>query len=203
MANGSTVWVEDPSTDLEIVEGIVPLLEDYIIKDEVYRTVIVPTSKGDQNIRMTGGDLLARLHRLNDERDNLTPAQQQRFDAAQQQAEQTIRSYRTRFNERLLREMKARLDSLRWFFDDCGADRTRCRVEYPFEIRNRQRIEEILKQVGAEIPTDLRSMLARVDKRIREFAAPSGFVWEPRVQKVYPKDTYWYLYMLPPMVKAT
>lgn len=197
MTNGSTLLVEDPRTDLEIVEGMVPVLEDYIINDEVYRTVIMPTSKGDQNIRMTGGDLLARLHRLHGERDDLTTAEQHRLDSAQRKADETIHSYRTRFHERLLREMKARLDSLRWFFDDCTGDRMRCRIEYPFEMRNRQRIEEILKQVGKDVPADLKSRLSRIDERIREFSAPSAFVWTPRVEKVYPRDTYWYLYMLP------
>jgi hypothetical protein len=197
MANGSTVLVEDPITDLEIVEGMIPELEDYIIKEEVYRTVILPTSSGDQNIRMTGGDLLARLHRLNAQRNQLTADQQQRLDAAQQKADEIIRSLKTRFNQRLIREMKARLDSLRWFFDDCGNDRQRCRIEYPFEMRNRQRIEEILKQLGNEVPDDLRSILTRVDNRIREFAAPAPFVWSARVESVYPRDTYWYLYMLP------
>jgi hypothetical protein len=197
MTNGSTVLVEDPSIDLEIVEGMIPELEDYIIKDDVYRTVILPTSAGDRNIRMTGGDLLARLHRLNGERDALTPAQQQRLDAAQRRADEVIHSLKTRFNQRLLREMKARLDSLRWFFDDCGSDRTRCRVEFPFEMRNRQRLEEILKQVGNDVPEDLRSLLSRIDKRIREFGKPNEFIWSPRVEDVYPREPYWYLYMLP------
>ena len=197
MTNGSTVLVEDPSTDLEIVEGMIPVLEDYIIKDDVYRTVILPTSAGDQNIRMTGGDLLARLHRLNGERGDLNAAQQQRLDAAQGKADEIIRSLKTRFNQRLLREMKARLDSLRWFFDDCGGDRQRCRVEYPFEMRNRQRIEEILKQTGKDVPADLMALLSRVDKRIREFGVPGGFIWTPRVEKVYPREPYWYLYLSP------
>ena len=196
MTNGSTVLVEDPSVDLEIVEGMIPELEDYIIKDEVYRTVILPTSSGDQNIRMTGGDLLARLHRLNGEREALNATQQQRLDAAQSKADEIIRSLKTRFNQRLLREMKARLDSLRWFFDDCGADRQRCRVEFPFEMRNRQRIEEIMKQTK-EIPADIAALLTRVDKRIREFSAPGEFIWSPRLQKVYPREPYWYLYMKP------
>ena len=197
MANGSTVLVEDPSIDLEIVEGMIPELEDYIIKDEVYRTVILPTSQGDQNIRMTGGDLLARLHRLQGERESLSAAQQQRLDAAQQRADEIIRSLRTRFNQRLLREMRARLDSLKWFFDDCASDRQRCRVEYPFEMRNRQRIEEILKRVGGEVPDELRAMLSKIDGRIREYASPSGFIWTERVQKIYPREPYWYLYMRP------
>lgn len=197
MAKDSTVLVEDPSLDLEIVEGMIPVLEDYIIKDEVYRTVIVPTSVGDQNLRMTGGDLLARLHRLNGERDALTAAQKQRLDAAKAKADQIISSFRTRFQQRLLREMKARLDSLRWFFDDCGGDRQRCRAEYPSEMRNRQRIEEILKEVGKDVSDDLKSMLSRIDKRIREFAKPGQFIWSARLEKVYSRETYWYLYMLP------
>jgi hypothetical protein len=197
MAQGSTVLIEEPGIDLEIVEGMVPELEDYIVKEEVYRTVILPTSQGDQNIRMTGGDLLARLHRLNAVRDELSPAQQQRLDAAQSRADEIIRSLKTRFNQRLVREMKARLDSLRWFFDDCGSDRQRCRVEFPFEMRNRQRIEEILKQTGNDVPEELRTALGQVDKRIREFAAPGSFIWGERAERIYPRDRYWYLYMLP------
>lgn len=196
MTNDSAVLVEDPSVDLEIAEGMIRELADYIIKDDVYRTVILPTSIGDQNIRMTGGDLLARLHRLHAERDALNAAQQQRLDAAQSQAESTIHSLRTRFNQRLAREMKARLDTLRWFLDDC-TDRQRCRTEFPFEMRNRQRIEEILKQLGDEVPADLRTSLSHVDTRIREVAGPSHFIWIPRVEKVYPRTPYWYLYVLP------
>ena len=197
MTHGSTVLVEDPSIDLEIVEGMLPVLEDYIIKDDVYRTVILPTSTGDKNIRMTGGDLLARLHRLNGERDLLSPDQQRRLDTAQQEADRIIKSLKSRFNERLQREMKARLDTLRWFFDDCGADAQRCRVEYPFEIRNRQRIEEILKKLGTGVPQDLAALLSRTDKRIQALTKPSGFIWSPRVEKVYPREPYWYLYMTP------
>ena len=197
MANGRSVLVEDPNGDLEIVEGMIPQLEDYIIKDEVYRTVILPTSEGDLNIRMTGGDLLARLHRLQGVRDTLSAGQQQRVDTAQSQADTIIRGLKTRFNQRLLREMKARLDSLKWYFDDCASDRQRCRTEFPFEMRNRQRIEEIVKHVGKDVPDDLRSMLSQADKRIREIAQPGPFIWSKVVERAYPRDTYWYLYMTP------
>mgnify|MGYP005863519233 CR=1 FL=1 len=71
MTNGSTVLAEDPGVDLAIAEAMVAELEEYIIKEELYRTLIVRTSAGDQNVRMTGGDLLARLHRLQGETDRL------------------------------------------------------------------------------------------------------------------------------------
>lgn len=197
MSQGSKLMGEDPIVDLELAEAMVAELEDYIIKDELYRTMIVHTSQGDENIRMTGGDLLARLHRLQGERDVLTAAQVSRLDAVQKAAEATIYSLRSRFHQRLHREMKARLDSLRWFLDDCSADRQRCRTEFPFEMRNRQRIEEILKELGNDVPSDLATLLRQVDKRIKEVASVQGFSWDERLKKVYPQETYWYLYMRP------
>lgn len=197
MSQGSKLMGEDPIVDLELAEAMVAELEDYIVQDELYRTLIVHTSHGDENVRMTGGDLLARLHRLQGERDVLTPAQVSRLDAVQKAAETTIYSLRSRFHQRLQREMKARLDSLRWFLDDCSADRQRCRTEFPFEMRNRQRIEEILKELGNDVPSDLANLLRQVDKRIKEVASVQGFTWDERLKKVYPQEMYWYLYMRP------
>jgi hypothetical protein len=193
----SYLMAENPVTDLEIAEAMVAELEDYIINDELYRTLIVRTSAGDENIRMTGGDLLARLHRLQGERDRLNADQRIRLDAAQRRADEIIYSYKTRFHERLAREMKARLDSLKWFLDECAEDPRRCRTEFPFEMRNRQRIEEILKQVGPTTPEELAERLRAVDRRIRMIAQGSDFIWDARVKHIYPPERYWYLYMRP------
>jgi hypothetical protein len=197
MANGSTGMVEEPGIDLEITEAMVAELEPYIVNDDLYRTLIVHTAHGDQNVRMTGGDLLARLHRLHGERVALTLAQAQRLDAAQAAADATIYSLRTRFHQRLAREMKARLDALRWFLDECEADLQRGRVEYPFEMRNRQRIEEIVKRLGKDVPAELMTALGKIDRQLRGIGKPSLFVWDARVEAVYPRETYWYLYQRP------
>ncbi len=197
MANGSRVLVEEPIVDLEITEAMVKELEEYLVKEDVYRTLIVSTAAGDQNVRMTGGDLLSRLHRLQGERDLLTPGQQDRLDTAQVAADATIYSLKTRFHQRLQREMKARLDSLRWFLDELDADRQRGRSDFPYEMRNRQRIEEILKRLGSSLPSDLKTMLFQVDKRIRGAGRTGSFIWDPRVEKIYPRETYWYLYIVP------
>lgn len=189
--------IEEPSVDLAITEAMVAELEEYIIKDEVYRTLIVRTPSGDHNVRMTGGDLLARLHRLHGEQKALSAEQVRRLEEAQRQADATIYSLRTRFHQRLHREMKARLDSLTWFLDDCSQDKQRGRVEFPYEMRNRQRIEEILKNLGTNVPAALRESLRRVDKRIREIGKVGSFTWDKRVEHIYPQDEYWYLYMLP------
>ncbi len=148
MTQSNYVLAEDPAVDLALVQAMAEELEDYLVKDDLFRQMTVRTPAGDQRPQMSGSDLLVRLHRLHGERDKLTPAQQTALDQVQTSVDATIHSLRTRFLERLERDMKSRLNSLRWFIDDCRQDRKRCRSEFPYEIRNRQRIEEILKVLG-------------------------------------------------------
>jgi hypothetical protein len=189
--------IEEPGTDLVIAEAMVAELEEYIIKDDLYRTVFVRTPDGDLSLQMTGGDLLTRLHRLQSETAALSADQRQRLDTVQRQADAVIHSLRTRFHQRLQREMKVRLDALRWYMDELDDDRQGAGPNFPFEMRNRQRIEEIMKQLGNRAPRELTTQLQQIDNRIRQAARPSDFTWDPRVEHVYPRDRYWYLYLRP------
>ncbi len=184
-----------PATDLAIAVAMVKELEDYIVEDELFRTVAVRVpGTGDMNIKMTGGDLLTRLYRLSQERDRLTPAQQQQYDETAAEARRIIRSLKTRFHQRLQREIKSRLDSLRWFIDESGEDLTRGRANYPFEVRNRQRIEEILKELAGDLPQTLAAELAAVDSQLSAMRMGSEFVWDTSLRSVFPQKPYWYLY---------
>jgi len=180
-----------------IVEAMASELEDYIVGNDLYRTITVRTPEGDQILQMTGADLLTRLHRLQGERTTLSSTDQTRLDTVQASADATINSLRGRFLERLQREIKARLDSLKWFLDDCMADRQRCRVEFPFEMRNRQRIEEALKLLNYQLPEALQTTLQQIDKRLRQVAQPAAFTWDERWKGIFPAQPYWYLYLRP------
>lgn len=197
MSLDSHVLSPTPEADLAVCAAMVDELEDYIIGDELFRTVItrVP-GQGEVKFQMTGGDLLARLYRLNAEKAHLSAAQQAEVARLSEAAERTIYSLKSRFNQRLLREMKSRLDSLRWFLDEASEDPTRGKANYPYEIRNRQRIEEIVKRLGPEIPADLQGQLAAVDSRLRAVAAGDEFVWDARLQPYFPSPPYWYLYVM-------
>jgi hypothetical protein len=193
----SYLVAEDPVVDLQIAEAMTQELEQYLVKDDLYRTLIVRTDKGDQNLQMSGGDLLSRLHRLQAVRSQLPPNLQTRIDQVTARAQTSITSLRSRFHERIRREMKARMDGLKWFLDDCAADRQRCRVEFPFEMRNRQRIEELVKALGGEAPPDLMQQLQTIDQRIRNATHAATFIWDDRLQAAFPAQPYWYLYVSP------
>lgn len=193
----STLTIEEPTVDLAIVEGYLEELDNYLIKDDLYRTVWVRTPKGDQSLQMTIGDLLARLHRLQAQRSELTADQQTKLDEMQKGAEEKIYALRTRAHDRLQREMKARMDSLKWFLDEGGNDVQRFRGNFPSEMRNRQRIEEILKELGDDLSPEYKERLKSIDHRIRMMSGASPFIWDERWKGIYPQVPYWYLYVRP------
>ncbi len=186
---------EMPETDLAVAAVMVAELEDYIVEDELYRTIQVRLpGRGDVLIKMTGGDLLTRLYRLSAEHARLSSQQQEQLQALDGEARRIINSLKTRFHQRLQREVKSRLDSLRWYIDEAYDDAARARGNYPFEMRNRQRIEEILKELGSDIPQSLSTELAAVDSRLRALRMGPNFVWDPSLESIFPRKPYWYLY---------
>lgn len=192
------VLAEDPAVDLAVAQAMTAELNDYLFKEDLYRQMLVHTPAGDQRPQMTGGDLLTRLYRLHGEGDLLTVEQRRALDQVQGQVEQVTQELHARFHERLLREVRARLNSLRWFLDDCRQDRTRGRTEYPYEIRNRQRIEEILKALPDPLPTELADALQQIDRQIENMTNATDFIWENRLESIFPRKVYWYLYRRPP-----
>lgn len=197
MSQGSHVLAESPEVDLDVLAAEVEELEEYIIKGEVYRTLRVATPSGVQMVQMSAGDLLTRLYRLEGERERLPVEQRSRVKDLALHARSTIYSLRTRFHDLLAREIKTRVDSLNWFLDDVMGDPKRARSEYPYEIRNRQRIALMVAELGDEMPSALKSELNRVDERIRMIVKPASFAWDSQLEPVFPRDRFWYLYVSP------
>lgn len=198
MAKQDYVLAEDPGVDLAVVEVMAEELEAYLVDDELYRQLLVRTPSGDQRPQMTGGDLLTRLYRLTQEQKLLSPEERGRLKQAQTRVEDVSRALRSRFHERLAREVRARINSLRWFLDDCRQDRARCHTEYVYEIRNRQRIEEILKEVAGALPKELAAALDQIDRQLEQLTNATSFIWDERLETIFPRSTYWYLYRRPP-----
>ena len=198
----STVIAAAPETDLAVVEAMAEQFESYILGGQVYRTVVVPTP-GDRRgaaarpVQSSGGDVLARLHKLAAQSELLSREQAQRVAEARGAIEKATARLPSHYQALLLREARARLNSLNWFLDDCSENRRECRVQYPFEIRNRQRIAEIAKALEAENAGALATQVAAVDQRLQGMLTGGEFVWEAAVAHVYPREAYWYLYGLP------
>lgn len=201
-AKSSYLVAEEPAFDLAVVQVMAVELEPYLLADHLYHTITVSYAGAQQNLQMTGADLLTRLHRLIGAAAHLTDTERRELARLQASVAQVCRRLQPQWQERLAREIKARLSSLQWFLDDCLADSPtealRCHVEFPFEMRNRQRIEEGLKALDYHVAEHLAEKLQRIDRQIRRIAPPSSFVWDERLRTIFPEEAYWYLYRRPP-----
>ncbi|MFZ4850088.1 MAG: hypothetical protein ACOYL7_13245 [Caldilinea sp.] len=193
----SHVLAEPPEVDLAVLQEAVGELEAYLVTGELYRTLRVQTPAGFQLVQMSAGDLLARLERLVCQQAGLSVSQQAALERAAAATQSIFYSLRTRFHELLQREIKARLDSLSWFLEDAAGDPRRARVEYPYEIRNRQRVRRMAEELAEELPPALKRQIERVDERIRLLVKPADFVWGEPLQACYPRQRDWYLYVSP------
>ena len=198
----STVIAAAPETDLAVVVAMAAQFESYILQGQVYRTVVVPTpgdqrGAGERPVQSSGGDVLARMHKLAAQSDSLSPEQKQALATAKTQIDTATGRLPSHYQALLLREARARLNSLNWFLDDCNENRRECRVQYPFEIRNRQRIAEIHKALDAASADAVATQVASIDQRLQSMLTSGGFIWESSVAHVYPPQEYWYLYGLP------
>ncbi|MFZ1752372.1 MAG: hypothetical protein WBO46_10985 [Caldilineaceae bacterium] len=193
----STTVAATPAEDMAVVREMANEMQDYLMGEEVYRTLIVVTAQGEERIQSSCGDLLARLHKLEGQNKLLTAAQRDELVSIRRRLDATTQSLQARYQGLIVREIRARLNSLQWYLDDCDEDPKACRVQYPFEIRNRQRIAEMLKALGDRKPADLQGEVDAIDRRLRDMTTGADFVWDKRVQTVYPQDEYWYLYALP------
>ena len=99
---------------------------------------------------VSGGDLLARLARLQEKRSALTAEQQGRLDQAATKANRTIYALRTRFHDLLRRELKSRNDQLAWDMELRKA-REEKEAEHA-ELKNRQVIAIIRNELNAPAP---------------------------------------------------
>ncbi len=197
MVKPSTVIAPSIQEDLLVVRAMADQIDGYFVDDEVFRTLIVDTDEGPRRLDSSLGDVLSRLYRLEAQSERLTPEQRAQLDAARRAIQDALRTMHSRFVELATREIRSRLTSLSWYLDDCQDNLRQCRVQYPFEIRNRERIEHLMEALGEDLSPEVRRSVAAVDSRIRSLTEPADFVWDERIRAIYPQERFWYLYVLP------
>lgn len=104
--------MQDIDNELKILEVLASELEEYIVDAEVYRTVLISDDK--LTMKMSGGDLLARLNSFEHLSPNLTRDQKDRLNTIITQVNTTIQELKTPFHNLLNRELKSRLGTLAW-----------------------------------------------------------------------------------------
>lgn len=127
----------------------------------------------------------------------MTPKQNCQLDAIRQTVDCVQNQFAAHFQEMMVYEIMARLNHINWFLHDCEKGKAGYIDNFPVEMRNRQRIEELVKALDRKTIVDAATRIDRIDKRLRQITQRTDFIWPAEVQNLYPEEPYWYLYSLP------
>ncbi len=180
-----------------ITQAMADALPDYLMSDTLYQNMAVQTQSGLEHPVLTLGALLENLQGLRWHQAALSPDQQAALAASAAKTDKARAAYAGQWAARLRRELKAQLDSWKWYLDDLG-EKDSARRNYPVEAHNRTRIGLLLSELGnAPDAADFRQRVAELDSRLRQEWQSGPYVGPRGEEGHYPPEQAWWLYGRP------
>lgn len=183
--------------DIKEAKTMADELGDYVRGDQLYGNT--GGSFFSNMPGLTVGALLMRLRRLDTLRDSLSDSQNRDLDIAITAWEKARDEWRLHYEQKMIRELDSRLDSMQTFFKECAESSVNCRNNYRPEILKRTIIQELLREMNQlNVEADVQAKVELVDGKFHSYMRPDEFQWSDELQAVYPQNEFWWLYQKPP-----
>jgi len=169
--------------------------EDYLLSSEVFWPLSRrPGASEAPYPRLSLGSLSLTLDELAALEGDLAGAQAAQSRQAILRIEGLRGKWSSSVAEKAAREPRTRLDLGRAYLEDLD-DTPRVAEEYSHEVRQRVIISRLLELAEPIRSTgEATSRLQALDDRLIGRFRRSGFIWDPRLQSVYPESDFWFLY---------
>lgn len=188
----------DIERDLSQLEEMTERLEEYLLGAALYmpvggffRAAAMP--------QLTLGALLLRRRRLTELRASLKREQAARLGLALQLHDQAQADWTRHYEKKLQQEVPSRLQVMRAFFADCRESPRDCAPAYPVEALRRTIVQEVMlamDEFGYDA-SELAAPLHQTDVALRRLLRAGDFIWSARLETVYPRERFWWLYGSP------
>ena len=180
----------DLDRDLRALATMASNLTPYLYEDEMYGYL-----SGDLP-NLTLGGLLLRLYRLGHLENLLDADQQTMLQDSRINFEAECAKWAVHYETKLQQELHARLDAFDQFLNECGDDLPSCAANYPVQAEKRTIIEHLndeLVELEAR-PEEIENRLRHIDQKLRRLLVESDFISDERLEAVYPKGRFWWMY---------
>ncbi len=172
-------------------------IEDYILSSEVFWPLSKRSPTGSPLPRLTLGGLLLTMDELEAQEEDMSPSQRIDHDKIRLQMESMRLKWAVGLERKAAQELRSRLNLWRAYLYDIE-ERVDTADNYTVEVRHRVMFERL-----ADISIRQPETISRVDEmrsldfRLRSIFVPGAFIWDPRLEAIYPRNPFWYLYGLP------
>jgi hypothetical protein len=183
--------------NLNLASFMLEEIEDYILSSEVFWPLSKRSPAGSVLPRLTLGGLMLTLNELKAQEKDLSPSQRTDHDKLLLQMERVRVKWAVGLERKAAQELRSRLNLWRAYLYEIE-ERVDTAENYPYEVRHRVMFESLadlsIRQPETKPHVDeMRSL----DLRLRSKFLPGPFVWDARLEDIYPRSTFWYLYGLP------
>ncbi len=186
----------DLDRELGFVVSMASDLKEYLLSDTLYWQLSNAGPRSMPYPLGTLGGMLLRLRRLEAASGALSPDQFERYEQVRQEAEDSLKHWAIQAEQKMVREIKARLQTWSAFLDDAIGDPTRHIPEYPTQVENRVIMAMLLTRAGrAAEGQGFRTRLETLDQRLGANTERGDFVWDSIYASAFPADTDWWLYV--------
>ncbi len=185
--------------DAALCAAMADELDDYLKSDELFWEPSRRRPGGPDLPKLTLGGLLLALRRLETLRDYLTPDQSHALTRARRELDYQKRQRRTRYQNKLARDLRSRLDAWAWYLDDCQQQGEAVVAHYTRQVETRVKADLLLDEAG-EIGLDvaeLRQRQTALDERLRADFHSGDFCWTGELTAGFPAQRFWYLWGQP------
>jgi hypothetical protein len=145
-----------------------------------------------------GGSLLA-MRRLETLHGRLDAEQAQALARAREALAHQKQEWSIRYQTKLARELRSRLDAWAWYLDDVNQQGEPAIAHYPRQVETRAKIDLLLGE-AAEVGLDgeeSRQRLADLDERLGARFIVGEFCWMEELASGFPPERFWYLWGQP------
>lgn len=190
--------------DLKEVEKMGNAIKRYLPSDELYMSVGGGFFGSGNMPQLTTGVFLLRLRRLNYFRDELSSVQSATLDKAMAQYQEARSEWAIHTEKKMIREGLSRLKAMNEFFRECRDSMKTCANSYSPEAIRRTIVQELIIAMddqgvdSHEVVTQTHS----VDAELRRWITKGDFIWSDKLEPVYPRDSFWWLYGRPDASEA-
>jgi hypothetical protein len=182
----------EPTYELSYLKASLPLLEAYLLSNDLYWPVRSPHPAGSPPFpSLTLSAMLLSEARLSSP---LTP-HDLRADVERARTELHLlrEHWRTAWERKVEREFNARLKLWRDFLEEYRSRPAVHKDRYGYEAGRRVMIE-LLQAETRSLPAQQMDLLYALDELLRAIFVPGDFIWDDWTKPAFPAQPFWYLY---------
>jgi hypothetical protein len=185
--------------DAALCTAMADEMEDYLKSNVLFWEPDRRRTGGADLPKLTLGGLTLATRRLETLRHHLNPDQLRALARAGQELAFHKHEWRTRYQTKLARDLRSRLDAWAWYLDDCERQGKSAIVHYPHQVETRAKIDLLLDE-ATEVELEVTKSRQRqivLDKQLRADFLPGDFCWLDPLAAGFPRDRFWYLWGQP------